>query len=93
MDVYNNSSSYCIFNLINLVLCVWVFCLFVCLCASFMVGAPGDQMKVLDSLRLELKTVVLSHLIGPGNGTRVLWKSNHCSQPPSHLPRSIITVT
>ena len=66
--VYNDSNSYFIFNCINLFLCVWVFCLYVCLCTTFMLSVHEGQMKVLDPLRPELKTVV-GHLIDSGNRT------------------------
>lgn len=35
---------------------------------------------------LELKLqMAVSHDVGAGTQTRILWKSSQCSQPPSHL--------
>lgn len=33
----------------------------------------GDQKRALDPLKLELE-IVVSHHVGPGKGTHVLWK-------------------
>ena len=38
----------------------------------------GGQKRVSDPLKLELQ-VVVSHLVGAGNQTQVLYKSNKCS--------------
>lgn len=46
------------------ILCVWVFCLHVCLCTTCVPGAC--RKKSLCPLRLELQKVV-SHCVGPGN--------------------------
>jgi hypothetical protein len=35
-------------------------------------------VRVLETLELELKTVVSCHM-GAGNRTQILWKSNQCS--------------
>lgn len=35
-------------------LCVWVFCLRVCLCIMIMYGANGGQKSALDPLEVEL---------------------------------------
>ena len=41
-------------------------------------------VRVSDPLGLELQTVVSCH-VGAGNWIPVLWKSNQCSKPLSHL--------
>lgn len=41
-------------------LCVWVFCLHICLRSTCVPGACGSQKRVLGSLQLELQTVVAS---------------------------------
>lgn len=43
-------------------------------------------MKMLDSLRLELQTMV-SYSVDDGNRTQALWKSSQGSQLLSHLSR------
>lgn len=37
------------------VLCVWVFCLHVCLCPTCMAGVCEGQKRALDPLKLELQ--------------------------------------
>lgn len=54
---------------------VCVFCLHVCLHTMCMPGAPTEQKKGLDSLVLELQTVVIQHLCA-GNWTHIFWKSS-----------------
>lgn len=63
-------------------LCVWVLCLFEC--APYACSAHGDQKRASDPPELELH-MVLSHHVGAGNETLVLWKSRWCSRPLSHL--------
>ena len=45
-----------------------------CLCTAYIPGVHGGQKRVLDSLKLELQTVV-SCPVGARNRTQVLWKS------------------
>ena len=53
-------------NKINLLkklpLCVWVFCLSVCLCVTFIPGSKGGQQRVTEVLELELQMVVTCHV-------------------------------
>ena len=37
------------------ILCLWVFCIHVCMCTVCMTGAHGSQMKAMNSLKLELQ--------------------------------------
>ena len=57
-----------IYKFIHFVLCV--FCLHVCICTTFLLGAHGGQKRVLDSLEIEL-WVVINHCVGAGNQTWV----------------------
>jgi hypothetical protein len=50
------------------VLCVWVFCLHVCLCPTCMAGVCEGQKRALDPLKLELQMLV-NHYVGAGNQT------------------------
>lgn len=67
----------------NCVLCVWVFCLHVCLCTMCVPGAYRGQKKVLDSLELELQTDV-----GARNWTWVVWCPNPTPLVQGLIPRS-----
>jgi hypothetical protein len=66
-----------IFHL-NSFLCIWVFCLNVCLCTCVH-NAIRDQKMLLDPLGLMLQTVV-SHYSGTWDRVLVLWKSNSALQ-------------
>lgn len=50
------------FKKISIILCVWVFCLYACLCTMCMLGAHRGQKRILDPLELELQTVLSSHV-------------------------------
>lgn len=56
------------FNL-KTILCVWVFCLHVCLCATCSQCLRKSEEGIL-SLELELDSIVISHL-GSKNQTQV----------------------
>ena len=58
----------CYFIFINLCICLFFTC---------MLGVSRD--KTLDLMELKLQ-IVLSHHVGAGNWTQVLWKSNKCSE-------------
>ena len=45
------------------VLCVWVFCLHVCLCNTCMLGTYRSQKKMSDPLHLELQMVVSHYMV------------------------------
>ena len=51
---------------------------------THILGAGRGQKRLLESLELELQ-VAVSHYVGAGNGTRVLWKSSECSSLLRHL--------
>jgi hypothetical protein len=54
-----------------------VFCLGVCLLCVCMPGALGGQKRLPHPPELHLQTFV-SHHVGAGNWTQVLWKSSQC---------------
>jgi hypothetical protein len=56
-----------------------------------MSGACGGQKRTRDSFGSALYTFV-SHHVGAGNGTQVLWKSSKCSKPLRHLSSTDKTV-
>ena len=65
-----------------------MLCLYAWMCATWESGALGDQSRTLNSLELESQ-MVMSHLVGAGNQTCILWKSSESSltvepslQPP-----------
>lgn len=72
LDCLNSSQEQAyasgIFNLIFFILCVCVFCLYVCLCSMLLFGSPRGQKRAQDRLELELWVVVSLHL-GAGNET------------------------
>jgi hypothetical protein len=53
---------------LNFILCVWLFCLHVCLCTTCMPCACRGQKRASDPLEVELKTVGRHH-VGAGNQT------------------------
>jgi hypothetical protein len=53
-------------------------CLDVWVSVYHMYSAYGGWKKVMKSLEIELQTVVCGY-VGPGNGTRVLYKKGQCS--------------
>jgi hypothetical protein len=55
----------CALNFYSQILCVWVFCLHVCLYIACMSGVSRDQ-KTSDPLELNTQMVV-SHHVGTGN--------------------------
>lgn len=54
---------------------MWVVCLHVCLCVTYVPEAIRDQKRVLNSMELELQTIVSYH-VGTRNWTWVLGKSS-----------------
>jgi hypothetical protein len=52
-------------------------CLHVCICTTCLLGTCRGQMRALDSLELEVETVV-SHYAGARNKTQVFYKSSKC---------------
>lgn len=63
-----------LYNFWLFLFCVWVFCLSVCLCNTYVHSCRG-QKRAMDLLERELWTVVNSH-VGDGNPTWVLCKSS-----------------
>lgn len=63
----------CTENKISIFLCVWVFYLYVCLCAMCMqcLWRPEESVYLLE---LEVKSL---H-VGTWNRTWDMWKSNQC---------------
>jgi len=57
-----------------LILCVWVFYLYVCLCTTCVPGALRGQKGILDLQEQELQTVV-SHHVDAKNWSQVLLKN------------------
>ena len=53
---------------------------------------PSEARRVFDPLELELQMAV-SHPVGAGNRTHVLWKSNQCSKLLSHFSSLLTKVT
>ena len=43
-------------------LCMWVFCLLVCLCRTSEPGARESKQKVSDALELQIQTFVSTHV-------------------------------
>lgn len=41
---------------------MWVVCLHVCLCVTYVPEAIRDQKRVLNSMELELQTIVSYHV-------------------------------
>ena len=70
VDVYFLS-----FLLFYFILCVWVFCLHICLYTLRAYRGQKKPLYPLYPLRLELQTVV-SHHVGTGNQTQIFWKSS-----------------
>ena len=59
------------------ILCLWMFWLHVNLYTMWVSDTHGDQKRMLDALELDLHMVV-SHHVGAGNWTQVLWKNSKC---------------
>lgn len=58
---------------------MWMFCLYVCLSTTGMLGAHGGQMKASNTC-LELKLgMVVYYYVAAGNQTQGLYQSNQCS--------------
>lgn len=58
------------------ILCVWVFCLYVCLVPrEYLMPFCGGQKGAPDPLVLELQTIDSEH-VRAGNPSQVLWKSS-----------------
>lgn len=53
------------------VLCIWLLCLLVCLCTTFVPGPCGGWERVFNPLELTLQMVV-SHCVYAGTQTCVL---------------------
>lgn len=73
------------------ILCVWMFYLYLCLCTACVCRTYRGQKKALDLLVLELQMVV-SHPIGSGSWSYVLWKNNQYSYSLSYLSRPSICI-
>lgn len=52
-----------------------MFFLIVCVCTMYKPGAGGGQKEASNPLGVELHTIV-SHHVGAGNRTWLLWKSS-----------------
>lgn len=57
-----------------------------CLCIICAAGAPGGQRRVSEHLELELQ-VFVSHPVGAGSLTQVLWKNSHWTSTLSYHSR------
>lgn len=66
------------FEMFSLILSVYLYvlscCAYVSLCTTCLPGAYAGQKRALDSLRLELQTIVSWH-VDAGIWTLVLWKN------------------
>lgn len=60
------------------ILCI-IVCLYECMCTIFCVLPRGDQMKVLDSMGLELRSYAMMCMLGtnPGASVRAKAAPNH----------------
>lgn len=54
-------------------LCLWVFCLHVWMCTTYVSGAHGGQKGEPEPLEQELQKFI-SHHVGAGNWTQTLCK-------------------
>lgn len=61
-----------------------MFCLYGCLSTMCLPSVQGNQNSLSDPLKLEWQTVVTHHM-GSGNQTWVLWKNSQWSELLSHL--------
>lgn len=52
------------------ILCIWVFCLHVCVCIPWVSGACSVQKTSLDPQGLALQTKILVHRTEPGSSAR-----------------------
>ena len=77
-----------IYHFINFafILCVWMFCI------QFMFLVPGEVKEGMETLELELQTI-MTHFMGPRTQTWVLWKSSQCSWLLGHLSSPTFPLT
>jgi hypothetical protein len=64
----------CVKNFLDLISCVWVFCLHPCLCTTCMPETVRGQKRESDPLDLGLQMIVSRHVCA-GNQIQVLWKN------------------
>lgn len=84
--------SYCQLFIHFITLCVWMFCLPVCMCTTCMPGALGDQKGALDPLKLELQVLSFICRLGiesefSGKATCILncWPNSPAPRDSSRL--------
>lgn len=64
--------------MILFILCIWVLPYIVCLPSMCVPAACESQKRVSNALELQL-WIVVSHHVGVGNRTQVVWKSGQYS--------------
>lgn len=74
------------------ILCVWLFCLYLCMDTMWVPVTLGGQKKALDFSELGFKRVLNHQSSGLWDLNQILCKSNKCSWRPNHLssPSSLI---
>lgn len=71
-------------GIFNLILCLRVFCLHMCMYTVCVPHARGGQKRPTDALELEIQ-MVISHHWGTRNETWVLCNGSMCSKLQSHV--------
>lgn len=79
----------CLHHTLYMILCVWVFCLTMCLCGVSMSGIHGDQKRALDPSELQLQMKVSTWVLKtkPRSSGRSISAPNHhvISLAPMHM--------